>query len=127
MLEGSVQRSADRIRVNVQLIDSATDAHLWVDRFDRNQADLFSLLDEITGRIKWQLDGRLAVADARHPTDQPDALDYILRGRAAAGKWPILDNYAEAIGWFEHALALSPQSAEARRSLADVPSARVLR
>jgi TolB-like protein len=127
VVEGSVQPSADRIRFNVQLIDCATDRYLWVERFDRDRADQFALLDEITTRIYWKIDGRLAAADAGHPTDEPDAVDYILRGRAAFGKWPVLDNYAEAIGLFERALALSPQSAEARSWLADVLSVRVLR
>lgn len=127
VVEGSVQPSADRIRVNVQLIDCATDRYLWVDRFDRNRADLFALLDEITGRIAVHLDVRLATVEAGRRTDEPDAGDYILRGRAAFGKWPIHDNYAEAIGWFERALALSPQSSEARSWLANVLSTRILR
>jgi hypothetical protein len=55
VLEGSVQGSANRVRVGVQLIDAASDTYLWVDRFDRDRADLFVLLDEITGRIAWQL------------------------------------------------------------------------
>jgi hypothetical protein len=94
---------------------------------DRSKADLFALLDEITGRIAWELAGQLTVAEASRLTDRPDAVDYTLRGDAAAGKWPILDNYAEAIGLFERALALSPQSAGGRSSLANVLSLRVLR
>ena len=127
VLEGSVQRSADRVRVDVQLIDARSDAQLWVDRFDRDRGELFALQDEITGRIARQLNGELAAADADHPGDPPATLDYILRGRDASRKWPILDNYAEAIGWFERALALSPQSVEARNWLAGVLAMRVLR
>jgi TolB-like protein/DNA-binding winged helix-turn-helix (wHTH) protein len=127
VLEGSVQRSTDRVRVNVQLIDAGTDAHLWVDRFDRDRGDLFALQDEITGRIARQLNGKLAATPAGDPTDPPETLDYILRGRAAARKWPILDNYAEAIGWFERALTVSPQSVDARNWLAGVLVTRVLR
>jgi adenylate cyclase len=127
VLEGSVQRSADRVRVDVQLIDAGTDAHLWVDQFDRERGELFALQDEITGRIARHLNGELATADADHPRDPPETLDYILRGREASRKWPILDNYAAAIGWFERALALSPQSVEARNWLAGVLVTRVLR
>jgi TolB-like protein/DNA-binding winged helix-turn-helix (wHTH) protein len=128
VLEGSVERSADRVRVDVQLIDAGTDAHLWVDRFDRDRGELFALQDEITGRIARHLNAELAsAADAGDPPDPPGTLDYILRGRDASRKWPILDNYAEAIGWFERALALSPQSVEARNWLAGVLVMRVLR
>jgi DNA-binding winged helix-turn-helix (wHTH) protein len=69
----------------------------------------------------------VAAGDAEHPKDPLDALDYILRGQAALGKWPILDHYAAAIGWFERALALSPQSVEARNWLAGALALRVLR
>jgi TolB-like protein/DNA-binding winged helix-turn-helix (wHTH) protein len=127
VLEGSVQPSADRVRVDVQLIDAGTDAHLWVDRFDRNRGDLFALQDEITGRIARQLDVKLAATEPDRATDPPQTLDYIFRGRAAARKWPILDHYADAIGWFERALTVSPQSVEARNWLAGVLVTRVLR
>jgi TolB-like protein/DNA-binding winged helix-turn-helix (wHTH) protein len=127
VLEGSVERSADRIRVDVQLVDAATDAHLWVDRFDRDRGELFALQDEITGRIARHLNAELAATDRGDPPDPPGTLDYILRGRDASRKWPIRDNYAEAIGWFERALALSPQSVEARNWLAGVLVMRVLR
>ncbi len=51
VLEGSVRRSGKRVRVNAQLIDAETDAHLWAERFDRDTSDLFVLQDEITSRI----------------------------------------------------------------------------
>jgi TolB-like protein/DNA-binding winged helix-turn-helix (wHTH) protein len=127
VLEGSVQLSTDRVRVNVQLIDAGTDGHLWVDRFDRNRADLLALRDEITGRIAYRLSEELATAAASHPTDQPDALDYILQGRAALNIRPTSDGYAEAIRQFEQALALDPHSVEARSRLALVLVNRALR
>src|SRR5215470_10164112 len=83
VLEGSVQRSGNQVRINVQLVDAETGAHLWAERFDRDIGDLFALQNEITARIANKLQSELAIAEARRPTDNPDALEYILRGRAA--------------------------------------------
>ena len=83
VLEGSVRRSGNRVRVNAQLIDAETDAHLWAERFDRDIGDLFALQDEITSRIAVALNLELVAAEAARPTEHPDVLDYILRGRAA--------------------------------------------
>jgi TolB-like protein len=80
VLEGSVRRSGNRVRVNAQLIDAATDAHLWAERFDRDTDDLFALQNEITSRIANALGVELVAAEAARPTEHPDALDYILRG-----------------------------------------------
>src|ERR1700730_10558521 len=82
VLEGSVRRSGNRVRVNAQLIDAATDAHLWAERFDSDTVDLFALQNEITSRIGNALNLELIRAEAARPTADPDALDYILRGRA---------------------------------------------
>ena len=83
VLEGSVRRSGNQVRVNAQLIDAETDAHLWAERFDRDTGDLFALQNEITSRIAVALNLELVGAEAARPTEHPDALDYILRGRAA--------------------------------------------
>ena len=88
MLEGSVRRSGNQLRVNAQLIDAETDAHLWAERFDGDTGDLFALQNEITSRIAVALNLELIAAEAARPTEQPDALDYILRGRAAGLKPP---------------------------------------
>jgi len=126
VLEGSVRRSGNQVRVNAQLIDAESDAHLWAERFDRDTSDLFALQDEITGRIAVTLNLELVAAEAARPTDNPDALDYILRGRAAFNKGPARDNYNKAIGWYERALALDPQSVEARGNLANALMNRVM-
>ena len=126
VLEGSVRRSGNRVRVNAQLIDAETDAHLWAERFDRDTSDLFALQDEITGRIAATLNIELVRAEAARTTEHPEALDYILRGRAAMNKPPTRDNYAEAIGMFERALALEPRSAEAQSLLAWALAGRVM-
>jgi TolB-like protein/Tfp pilus assembly protein PilF len=126
VLEGSVQRSGNRLRVTAQLIDAETDAHLWADRFDRDTGDLFVLQSEITSRIANALKLELIAVEAARPTEHPDARDYILRGRAALLKPESRDNYAEAINLFEHALSLDPQSVGAQISLADSLASRVL-
>jgi TolB-like protein/class 3 adenylate cyclase len=126
VLEASVRRSGNRVRVNAQLIDAETDAHLWAERFDASTDDLFVLQDEVVRRIAFALDLELIGAEAARKIENPDALDCILRGRAAESKLPTRDNYADAIRWFERALTLDPQSAEAQGLLADVLVGRVL-
>jgi len=67
VLEGSVERSGDQTRVNAQLINAETDAHLWAERFDRVTTDLFSLEDEITRRIAAALAAQLIAVEAARP------------------------------------------------------------
>jgi adenylate cyclase len=126
VVEGSVRRSGNRVRVNAQLIDAETDAHLWAERFDREIGDLFTLQNEITSRIAGALNLELTAREAARPTAHPDALDYILRGRAAFSKPASRDTYAEAISFYERALQLDPQSAEAKSLLARTLAARVM-
>ena len=126
LLEGSVRRSGDQLQVTAQLIDAETDAHLWAERFDRDTADLFVLQNEITSRIARALNLEIIAAEAARPTDNPDALNYILRGRAAIPKPPSRNNSVEAISLFERALALDPTSVEAQSWLADTLATRVL-
>jgi adenylate cyclase len=118
VLEGSVQRSGNQVRVNAQLINAETDAHLWAERFDRDMGDLFALQNDITSLIAVTLNIQLIRAEATRPAEHPDALDYLLRGRALELNTPTRDNYAQAISLFEHALALDPQSVEAQARLA---------
>jgi adenylate cyclase len=127
VLEGSVQRSDKHVRVNAQLINAETDAHLWAERFDRDIGDLLALQNEITGRIAVALNVEVLAAEvARATENNPDAFDYILQGRAALAQPPGLDSYGEAINSFEHALALDPQSVEAEGRLANALVGRVL-
>jgi len=81
VLEGSFRRLGNQIRVNAQLIDAETDAHLWAERFDGDMGDLFALQTEITSRIAVALGYELLSAEAARPTERPDVLDYILRAR----------------------------------------------
>jgi len=118
LLEGSVRRSGNQVRVNAQLIDAETDAHLWAERLDGDTTDLFALQNEITSRIANALGVELIAAEAARPAEHPDALDYILRGRAVLSKPRTPDTYSEAINFFERALRVDPQSAEAQSRLA---------
>jgi tetratricopeptide (TPR) repeat protein len=126
VLEGSVRRSGNQVRVNAQLIDAETDAHLSAERFDGETADLFSLQNEITGRIANALGVELIAAEAARPTEHSDALDCILRGRAVRLRPNSRAVYAEAISLFEHALALDPDSVEAQTCLAGSLVSRVM-
>jgi adenylate cyclase len=125
VLEGSARRSGKQVRVNAQLIDAETDAHLWAERFDRDTSDVLALQDEITGRIANALNLELIGAEAARPTEHPDAQDYIFRGRAAFNQPTTRDSLAKAIGLFEHALALDPHSVGAQSWLARMLVGRV--
>ena len=126
LLEGSVQRSGKKMRINAQLIDAETDTHLWAERFDRDVGDLFVLQNEITGRIAAALSLTLTASEAARPTEHPDTLDHILRGRAEIYKPASRRNFATAIAQFEQALALNPHSVEAQSRLASTLASRVL-
>jgi len=126
VLEGSVRRSGNQVRVNVQLIGAEIDAHLWAERFDSDTGNLFTLQNEITARIGNTLGVELIRAEAARPTSDPDALDYILRGRAAFAKGFARENYVAAISLYERALALDSSSVGAQSSLAVTLISRVL-
>src|SRR5206468_12050892 len=127
VLEGSVQWAGARIRVNAQLIDAETDAHIWAQWFDRDIGDLLALQDEITSKIAVTLHLELVNAEATRPSDHLGTLDYIFRGRAvASGKPPSVENCAQAIGLFERALTLDPNSVSAQSWLASVLANRLL-
>jgi TolB-like protein len=122
VLEGSVRRSSNKVRVSAQLIDAETDAHLWVDQFDSDISDLLALQNDITSRIAITLNVELSRREAAAPTNNPDALDYILRGRAAYWKTGLQsrDLFAETLGLYERALALDPRSVEAQSQVANM-------
>ena len=108
------RRSGGRIRINVQLIDAETDAHLWAERFDEDASDLLAVQDDITSRIANTLSIELISAEAARPVEHPDTLDYILRARAALWQPPAASNYAQAIELLERALGLDGNSVEAQ-------------
>jgi TolB-like protein/class 3 adenylate cyclase/DNA-binding winged helix-turn-helix (wHTH) protein/Tfp pilus assembly protein PilF len=126
LLEGSLQRSSNQVRINAQLIDAESDAHLWAERLDGDASDLFALQNEITTRIAVALNQELVAAEASRRTENPDVLEYILRARAAGAKPPSLHRSIELISLLEHALALDPHSSEAQSALAAALAGRVL-
>jgi len=90
VLEGSVQRDQNRVRVNAQLIDAETGAHLWADRFEEDLADLFKLQDQVVARLANTLGYELVKAEAEKGarSKNPDAIDLTMRGRALSLRWP---------------------------------------
>jgi adenylate cyclase len=115
VLEGSVQRDQNRVRVNAQLVDGETGAHLWADRFEESVNDLFKLQDEIVARLANSLGYELARAEAQrsvHSTD-PDAIDLMMRGWAVLWQPMTKESTALARDYFERAIRIDPQNAEA--------------
>jgi tetratricopeptide (TPR) repeat protein len=126
VLEGSVQRGGNRMRVNVQLIDAETGNHLWAERFDKTLTDLLEMQDEIVTRLARQFDTELAAAEARRAERAalPDSMDLYFQGRARFNKGSTPENRAEARCFFERALALDPSNIGALvgTALADLAS-----
>ena len=115
VLEGSVQRGGNRMRVNVQLIDAETGNHLWAERFDKPLADLFDMQDEIVARLANALNAQLVAAEARRAEQapNPDSMDLYFQGLAWLNKGPTPDNVAQARGFFDRALAADPDNVDA--------------
>jgi TolB-like protein len=108
VLEGSVQRSGNRMRVNAQLIDTESGSHLWAERFDKPVVDFFDMQDEIVARIANRLSVELASAEARRSerAPNPDSIDLLFQGVAWLIKGPTSENLSRARGFFERAVAL---------------------
>jgi tetratricopeptide (TPR) repeat protein len=115
VLEGSVQRGGNRMRVNVQLIDAETGNHLWAERFDKPLADLFDMQDEIVARLANALDAQLVAAEARRAekAPNPDSMELYFQGLAWLNKGAIPDNVAKARGFFDRALSADADNVDA--------------
>lgn len=122
VLEGSVQRRGNRLRVNVQLNDAGTGNHLWAERFDKPISDLFDVQDEIVSRLANALNTQLVEAEARRAerSAHPNSLDLYFQGMAWLNKGPTPDHLAQARSFFERALALDPDGVESLVGLAQV-------
>src|SRR5271170_3460883 len=122
VLEGSVQRGGDRMRVNVQLIDAETGSHLWAERFDKPLADLFEMQDEIVARLANTLNAQLVTAEARRGERavNPDSMDLYFQGVAWFNKGMRPDYLAQARRFFERALALDEGNLDAELGTAQV-------
>jgi TolB-like protein/DNA-binding winged helix-turn-helix (wHTH) protein/Tfp pilus assembly protein PilF len=120
VLEGSVQRGGNRLRVNVQLVDVETGKHLWAERFDKAITDLFDMQDEIVSRLANTLNAQFVEAEARRAesSQHPDAMDLYFQGRVHVNKGITPEYMAQACGFFDRALTLDPGNIEAMVSLA---------
>ncbi len=124
VLEGSVRRTGDQVRVNAQLIDAEGGAHLWADRFDTDRASLPEAQSDITSRLARVLNIEL-VRDASRRIEQekavdPDARDLVMRGWAWLNRPASKETRQEALRAFERALEIDPRSTEARIGIAGV-------
>jgi TolB-like protein/Tfp pilus assembly protein PilF len=122
ILEGTVQKAADQVRVNVQLISARNDSHLWADKFDRKLTDIFAVETEIASKIadtlQAQLTGSAKQAIATHPTENTEAHELYLRGRYFVGKRGA-ESLKKAIDYFNQAIAKDPNYALAYAGLSD--------
>jgi TolB-like protein/Tfp pilus assembly protein PilF len=122
ILEGSVQKANDQVRVNVQLIDTATDAHLWANTYDRKLTDIFAVESEIAKSIADTLRAKLN-SSAEHvlasrPTENPEAHELYLRGRYFWNR-RTAENLKKAADYFQQAIGKDPKYALAYSGLAD--------
>jgi adenylate cyclase len=116
VVEGSVRKAGNRVRVTVQLIDAESDHHVWAERFDRELEDIFALQDQITASIVATLPGRLEAAArtraGRKPTANMAAYECVLEAKVLHHRSNRTDN-AKAVGLVERAIALDPKYAHA--------------
>jgi TolB-like protein len=117
VLEGSLRKAGNRVRISGQLIDSETGAHLWADRFDGALEDVFSLQDAVTEKVVGALAPSVERAEMerakRKPTANLDSYDCYLRGLAVSQVAPTTENFDEATSLFRRALVLDPTNARA--------------
>ena len=117
VLEGSVQHDQNRVRVNAQLIDAESGAHLWAERFEEDLADLFKLQDQVVARLANTLGFELVKAEAEKGahSQNPDLIDLNMRGWAMMQQWlrTTKDYNDEARTWFEKALKIDPNDPDA--------------
>ncbi len=121
LLEGSIRRVGDDMRINAQLIDSSTSGHLWAERFDGRWADVFALQDKVVGSIAGALQLRLvSVAPAARSggTNSPEAYDVYLKGMDIYNRINSPEEFAQAVKHFQHAVQLDPDFGAAHAQLA---------
>jgi TolB-like protein/Flp pilus assembly protein TadD len=122
ILEGSVQRIADQVRVNVQLINALTDEHIWADTYDRQLTDIFAVESEIAQAVAQALQATLTGSEkssiAKKPTENPEAYELYLKGRFFWNKRTGVD-LRKAIEYFQQAIAKDPNYALAYGGVAD--------
>ena len=116
VLEGSVRKGGNRVRITGQLIDVSTGAHIWADRFEGDIANIFDLQDQVTASVVGTIEPKLEQAEIERskckPTENLDAYDHYLRGLAGVHKWTREGN-DEALSHFKRAIELDPNFASA--------------
>jgi hypothetical protein len=116
LLEGSVRKAGNRLRITGQLVEASTGAHLWADRFDGNFDDVFDLQDKVTGSVVAAIGPKLEQAEIsrakRKTTDSLDAYDYYLRGMASLHHGS-KESTSEALQLFSRAIELDRDFASA--------------
>jgi TolB-like protein/class 3 adenylate cyclase/Flp pilus assembly protein TadD len=126
LVEGTVQRAADKVRVNVQLIDARADSHLWAKTYDRDIKDVFAVESEVSQEIADVLQAKLSPHEANTlaaaPTNDPEAYDFFLRGEyeereALASRK--LETFEKAAGFYQEGIARDPRFALAIASLTE--------
>jgi TolB-like protein len=126
ILEGSVQRAADQVHVNVQLISAATEEHLWAESYDRKLENIFGVEAEVATAVAEALQAKLTGAEQhaleQKPTNNPQAYDAYLRGIALYGEANVLDELSKSIEAFEEAVRLDPNFAMAWAMLVRINS-----
>ena len=128
VLEGSVQRSSNRVRVTAQLIDARTDMHQWAERYDRDLADVFAIQSEIAKAIADQLEAKLSPQEKARveekPTGNTEAYAFYLRAnQIARNPDTLLEDYKAAVQLYMQAIALDPDFALAHGRLASLCAA----
>ena len=126
IIEGSVQASPDRVRINLQLIDATTDAHLWAETFERSRADLFAVQAEIAGRVARSVNVSLHPEDQQRlvtePTQDAEAYAWFLRARAHALEgwrgWDRREAWTRATQAYQRAVEIDPDYGLAHAELA---------
>jgi TolB-like protein len=122
ILEGSVQKAADQVRVNVQLINAQNDSHLWAEKYDRRLTDIFAVESEIASKIADTLQAKLTIAEQRaiasRPTENSEAYQLYLRGRFYWNKG-FAPGFEKSREYYQQAIELDPTYALAYAGLAD--------
>jgi len=123
VLEGSIRRAGDEVRINAQLIDAVTDHHVWADRFDGKNESIFALQDKITERIVSALAVKLSASEKKVTTEKGTnnmvAYDTFLKGMGHMRKFTPKD-LVKAIEYFEKAIELDPNYSEAYANIANI-------
>ncbi len=120
LVEGSVRKAGNRVRITAQLIDASVGGHVWADRYDRELEDIFEVQDDVVRAIVAVLPGRIADANIeqsrRKPTENLSALDYLMRGNYFAPRRG--DDHDRAIAAYQKAIELDPSCAAAYAGIA---------